>query len=519
MKRVNIIGGGIGGLTCAALLAKRGHKVHLFEKLPKVGGAVDSFTRRGYGFEATTHQMTSTQNFRKLEKELNLGSTSELIVESVLHDIFYINGSSTEKVVKLPAGRANLERSLLESYPSAKGEIKRFFKGVAAVDRDMKRLIRLGESKFPPLYLYDMLTALMLKKGKKGGLANRIGMYSYRHMIGAAKSSFTQFLDSCGLSGELRSLLSQYCLYLSSTSDEASAMMMAIIFLYYLDNRPSLFKGGSHNFIQGLVKVIEENGGEISCRTDIERIEVEDEEVKAIYDSEGNRYRADYTVSNISVYKTFMEMIGEERVDDPDYIEFIKGLRLSSSTFSVYVGMPGRLSDYGFDSKTAFFNYSKSYDEARRHKSPAQESLMLFSDYSHLNREGGKSSFAILELDDYGLWKDIPYHSEHYEALKRERTELILDKFEAATGIPVRERAEVIFAASPLTSKHYMSNREGDMIGLKVDVEQGMNGRPSVDTPINNLFLTGQYCRPCGGVNGVISSAFATAEIICKALK
>lgn len=516
MKSVNIIGGGVGGLTCAALLAKRGFKVSLFEKLPKVGGAVDSFTRKGYGFEASTHQITSSDNLRALEKELNLGEASELIIESGLYDIFYINGGSTERVFKLSAGRARLEKKLIESYPAERKEIKRFFKGVTAIDKDLNRLIRLGKSKFPPLYLYDLVTALMLKRGKEGGLAKRIGLFSYRHMIGGAKSSFTQFLDRYGLSAELRSLLSQYCLYLSSTSDEASAMMMSIIFLHYLENSPALFREGSHSFVNGLVKVIKENGGEIKCGTAIKDIDVENEEVKAIYDEEGNAYRADYTVSNISVYKTFMDMIGEERVDDPDYVDYIKGLRLSSSTFSVYVGMPGTLKDYGFDSKTAFFNYSKDYEKARSQSSPTADSLMLFSDYSHLNKETGKSSFAILELDDYRLWKDIPYRGEQYEALKRERIELILAKFEAATGIPVRERADVIFSASPLTSRHYMSNREGEMIGLKVDVEQGMNGRPTVDTPIGNLFLTGQYCRPCGGVNGVISSAISTAEAICS---
>lgn len=518
-KSVNIIGGGVGGLCCAALLAKRGLKVRLFEKLPKVGGAVDSFTRKGYGFEATTHQITSSQNLRRLVRELELGEAAELIVEGGFYDVFYINEGATEKVVRLPAGRANLERRLCELYPAERDGIKCFFKGLAAVNRDMDRLIRLGEAKFPPLYLYDMLTALMLKRGKDGGLAKRIGMFSYRHMVGAAKSSFAQFLDRYTLSEELRSLLSQYCLYLSATADEASAVMMAIIFLSYLNNSPALFKGGSHSFIEGLVRVIEENGGEIRCRSAIEHIEVEDEEVKAIFDGEGNRFRADYTVSNISVYKTFMELIGEERVDDPDYIEFIKGLRLASSTFTVYVGMPGTLSDYGFHSKTAFFNYSKDYAKARSKSSPAADSLMLFSDYSHLNKEGGKSSFAILELDDYRNWKDIPYHSEQYEVLKRERTALILDKFEAATGIPVRERAEVIFAASPLTGKYYMSNCEGEMLGLKVDVEQGLNGRPAVDTPVNNLFLTGHYSRPCGGVNGVITGAFETAKMVCKAFK
>ncbi len=38
-KRIAVVGGGVGGMECAQLLAKRGHNVTLFEKMGKLGGA------------------------------------------------------------------------------------------------------------------------------------------------------------------------------------------------------------------------------------------------------------------------------------------------------------------------------------------------------------------------------------------------------------------------------------------------------------------------------------------------
>jgi phytoene dehydrogenase-like protein len=50
---VVVVGGGIGGLTTAALLAARGVKVCLFERQPRPGGCVANFEHLGYAFEPT----------------------------------------------------------------------------------------------------------------------------------------------------------------------------------------------------------------------------------------------------------------------------------------------------------------------------------------------------------------------------------------------------------------------------------------------------------------------------------
>jgi len=52
---VIVIGGGIGGLTCAATLVKGNKKVLLCEQHSKLGGYLNSFERNGFIFDGGNH--------------------------------------------------------------------------------------------------------------------------------------------------------------------------------------------------------------------------------------------------------------------------------------------------------------------------------------------------------------------------------------------------------------------------------------------------------------------------------
>ncbi len=49
--RVGVVGGGLGGLAAACVLAARGHAVTLFEKSPWLGGKAAVLQEQGYRFD------------------------------------------------------------------------------------------------------------------------------------------------------------------------------------------------------------------------------------------------------------------------------------------------------------------------------------------------------------------------------------------------------------------------------------------------------------------------------------
>ncbi|MEL6383956.1 MAG: FAD-dependent oxidoreductase, partial [Cyanobacteria bacterium J06626_18] len=60
-KRVVVIGAGIGGLTAASLLARRGYSVMAFDQAYVPGGCASTFKRRGFTFDVGATQVAGLE--------------------------------------------------------------------------------------------------------------------------------------------------------------------------------------------------------------------------------------------------------------------------------------------------------------------------------------------------------------------------------------------------------------------------------------------------------------------------
>ena len=71
-------------------------------------------------------------------------------------------------------------------------------------------------------------------------------------------------------------------------------------------------------------------------------------------------------------------------------------------------------------------------------------------------------------------------------------------------------------SATAMTSQRYTGNDQGAMLGWEMAPDQLNQARPDNRTPVRNLYLTGHWTRPGGGVTPVIVSAQRTAKMILK---
>ena len=128
MARVVVIGGGYGGLASAVRLAKLGHDVTLFERLPELGGALSVVRAEGFEWDTgatyTLLPAVARDLFRKsgrpLESELELVPL-DLVREHRFEDDSYLRltgGSRTSQQAAFESLGAGLGQQWLEYVDS-----------------------------------------------------------------------------------------------------------------------------------------------------------------------------------------------------------------------------------------------------------------------------------------------------------------------------------------------------------------------------------------------------------------
>jgi phytoene dehydrogenase-like protein len=122
---VIVVGGGIGGLTTAALLAARGVNVCLFDRQSRVGGCVANFEHLGYKFEPTAGLYSGWESN---------GTWARIFTELPLLQPA-ISKLSPNYVVRLPDGRdvtvrddrERFEHGLVAAFPECANAAINFF--------------------------------------------------------------------------------------------------------------------------------------------------------------------------------------------------------------------------------------------------------------------------------------------------------------------------------------------------------------------------------------------------------
>ena len=72
MKKVLIVGAGLGGLTTALRLAKKGYKVEIIEKNEQAGGRLNQVKKDGFTFDSGPSFFSMSYEFKQFADECGI---------------------------------------------------------------------------------------------------------------------------------------------------------------------------------------------------------------------------------------------------------------------------------------------------------------------------------------------------------------------------------------------------------------------------------------------------------------
>ena len=507
-QSVVIIGGGIGGLVCGAILSKEGYSVRVLEKHTVAGGGLHTFRRNGIEWETGMHVISGFQPdgvLRRLFNYLGIAVHSTPSLPSFSPSSFYSSSFSPPSegsgevyikpanqdgfdhfhvasdgiTYKMAVGRENFAETLAAYFPEEKENIRRYVNKVYEICNS----VALFNLRVPSADIYSNMEAMSI---------------SVNEMI----ASYTN-------NPKLQALLAWNNVLYGGEKDKTPAYVGALITQFYIEGA-SRFIDGSQQLADALIEVIHQNGGEVLTNTEVRFIDIHDRNIQKVVTANGTEFTADRYISAIHT-STMFKLMDITKIQK-SYYQRIDNIPNSYSAFTVYIAFKPQCFPY--------LNYTGYY-------APDYEGVWKCAEYTNENWPRGfmyitppitdNDVFAqkmivntIMNFDTVKQWEKttVGKRGEEYKTFKKQCEDKILDMMEKVFP-DFRSKIDSIFSASPLTIRDYYGTKEGANYGTVKDCNNMAASNIAIRTKLHNLLLTGQNIN-LHGILGVPLTAIST---------
>lgn len=416
-----VIGSGLAGMTAANILGRNGHSVLLLESHNKLGGFATWFFRqdRKHVFDISLHGFPVGM-IKTCKKYWNK-EIADSIVQ--LKDVRFVNPQFN---VQTDFTKEHYTKVLVEEFKVPKDTVDAFFAYLAQMN------------------FYD-----------NSQMTNR--------------ELFEKFFP--GRNDVVR-ILMEPITYANGSTLEDPAITYGIVFSNFMSKGVYTFKGGTDFLIGKMKDELLKNNVDIKLQAKVDKIIVENGKTTGVIIN-GQRVNARSVLSNGNIKTTVLNLVGEDYFPR-EYVEKAKAIRLNSSSCQVYMGFKEGVTipyigELIFTSSYPVYNPEKLLD--------LKVTSRTFSVYyPHETRpQVPEARVAVVSSTNcrYEDWKKLS--KEDYEKEKEimiEETLQGLEKF-----IPnLRDKLEIVEAATPLTVERYTLHPKGTSFGTKFEgLEVSMN--------------------------------------------
>jgi len=492
-KRAVVVGAGLGGLTAAALLARNGFSVDLFEKNTTPGGYACSFVRGRFEFETSLHELSGLgppQNRGSCYRLLEGCGVADKLTFLPIADFY--SSVFPDFRVTIPHGWEQAEEAYAKQFPGER-------KGIKALLNWMRNIFK----EFEFVASSEKITDFIQIPAKATNLLGSIGLT-------VEKALSREITDP-----KLKALFCDIWGYYGLPPSLLSFTLFAIANASYIQHGPHHIKGTSQALADAFVESIREAGGRVHLNNGVKKILIDDMKVRGVVTEQGDEYLADYVICNVNPVTTCLELIGTENVPGK-YLDSLCKQRHSLSTFNIYMGMDCPATQLGLSGHELFINDGYDQDEHYRCTFKiGRQKYWVITNYNHADPEfspPGTCVLVITAVVDGLPWMRIP-PDKYFDEKNRMAREMLDAAEEVVVGL--KEHIEVIEVSTPLTNIRYSSNPYGSIVGFDYSLLGSPVFKLSNRGPFKGLYFGSAWVRPGGGFEAAMSSgALAFREVL-----
>ncbi|XP_030846244.1 all-trans-retinol 13,14-reductase [Strongylocentrotus purpuratus] len=523
-----VVGSGIGGLAIAAILAKVGKKVLVLEQHDQAGGCCHTFVEKGYEFDVGIHYIGEMAQSTITRLYIDQLTEGQLLWDPIdkNFDTVVIGEGENKKLFPMQSGSKQWFReSLMKMFPEEEAAIEKF---IYYMKEQRKHMQTAFLFKILPMRICQLLIST--------GMASAMTKYFKYSQI-----SLQRFLDGVTENNDLKAVLS-YCFGDYGTLPEDASLMMHTLLMNHYVYGGFYPRGGASEIAYHIVPVIEKAGGRVLVRAPVSEILIDREGaacgVRVARTTGDVDIHAPLIISDAGLVNTYQKLLPLEIVKKHDLMDKFKGTRTALAGFSVFVGLKGSTKDLNLPARQywSFINndlngITKAYANLSAEEAAKSKVPLLFisfpsaKDSTWDERYPGKSACTLVTLANWEWFEEwektrMHHRGDEYDAIKKgiadKMWERVLELFPQ-----LEDKVDYFEAGSPLSNRYYLGAPAGEMYGLdhnkeRFTAETWTNLRP--ETPIPNLYLTGQDIMTCGFAGALYAGLMCGTKILNRNL-
>lgn len=483
MKRVLIVGGGLGGLAAGIKLQANGYDVSLFEQNDHFGGKMMPVRLGEYSFDFGPNTITMPHVFRQILQEA--GENPDEHLEFVKLDPHTANHFPDGTSLYMTTDRNEMVEQFERLDPHAEISYYDYLE-------EVKMLYETAEKQF----FYRTFSSWT----DYFDPALFQALWSVRPL-----ETMDHFHRQFFRNDYVRHAFNRYATYIGS-SPFASPATFGWIGHLELNEGVYYVKGGNTKIAEVFANVLTKLGAKLYKNTKAVKIIVEQKLAKGIQLQNGDTIDGDIVIVNGDLLTAYPALVEEKH---RPHFKDAKADRYepSISAFVIMAGLKGRSSDFIHHQVYFSENYEAEFRQLFQEKRLPDDPTIYICNSSYTDYQAAPGDNLFILVNAPAVSGAAGYHSDEYKQLIYEK----LKRF----GVDVLSRLEVEKVVTQADIASMFSTYKGALYGISSNRKVDSFLRPSnVSKDIFNLYFAGGTTHPGGGSPMAVISGMNVAQAI-----